>query len=127
MKRILAVILSAAVTVLGLVGCASESVLSAAPHPPGAPAVTPRTMQAFHSESELTTYLRELAAKQRRVMRMSTALYSGAAPAPAPKSVGVAGLAAAEAKDESITNVQHAGVDEGGIVKVRSEERRVGK
>src|SRR5579864_5880764 len=118
MKRILAVVISTAVTVLGLVGCASESVLSAAPHPPSAPAVTPRTMQAFHSESELTTYLRELAAKQRRVMRMSTALYSGAAPANAPKSVGVDGLAAAEAKDESITNVQHAGVDEGGIVKV---------
>ena len=118
MKRILAVVMSVGVMVLGLVGCANESVLSAALHPPSAPAVTPKTMQAFHSESELSAYLRELAAKQKRATRMSTALYSDAAPANAPMSVGVAGLAGAEAKDESITNVQHAGVDEGGIVKV---------
>ena len=117
MKRILIAVISAAVLV-GLAGCASESVLNVVPRTPIAPAVTPKTMQAFHSDGELTAYLRELAAKQRRVMRMSTALYADAAPANAPKTSAVAGLAGADAKEESITNVQHAGVDEGGIVKV---------
>ncbi len=116
MKRILVAAISA--VVLGLVGCASESALIVVPHSPGAPTTTPKTMQAFHSDGELTAYLRELAAKQKRVMRMSTALYSDAAPANAPKNSAVAGLAGAGAKEESITNVQHAGVDEGGIVKV---------
>ena len=68
MKRILTAVISVAVMVLGLVGCANESVLSVVPKTPSAPAVTPKTMQAFHSESELTAYLRELAAKLRIIL-----------------------------------------------------------
>jgi beta propeller domain-containing protein len=118
MKRILAVAISAVVMVLGLVGCASEAALNVVPQTPSAPTVTPKTMRPFHSDTELSAYLREVAAKQRRVMRKGAALVSGAAPANFPMSLAVAGLASADAKEESITNVQHAGVDEGGIVKV---------
>jgi len=116
MKRILVAVIGAVVMVLGLVGCASDSALNVVPNTPSAPAVKPKTMRAFHSDAELTAYLRELAAKQRIMNRLSTDLYSAGVPAPAaaPKN----SLAEADAKEESITNVQHAGVDEGGIVKV---------
>jgi len=75
---------------------------------------TPKTMTAFHTDAELAKYLKEIAAKQLRAMRntvtVSAALDAPAAPAKSElKSAGA---------DESLTNVQHAGVDEGGIVKV---------
>jgi len=73
-------------------------------------------MTAFASDAELKRYLHEIAEKQRHLMRMYEAKSSFGLPAPAPAK-GMALSSSAE-KDESITNVQHAGVDEGGIVKV---------
>ena len=73
-------------------------------------------MRPFRSDAELLAYLKELAAKQRApVMRGAKAAENAAAspPAPAPAT-----LSAGADKDDSVTNVQHAGVDEGGIVKV---------
>jgi hypothetical protein len=72
-----------------------------------------KTMQAFRTERELEGYLRELAKKQKRASRQESLSLYLSAPAASP-------LAGAESagKQESITNVQHAGVDEGGIVKV---------
>lgn len=73
------------------------------------------TLQAFRSQAELDKYLRELAKKQesRRRDVAKTASNSAADSAASP---------AAEAKPsddgESVTNTQHAGVDEGGIVKL---------
>ena len=79
-----------------------------------------KTMQAFHSEQELKTYLRELAEKMKREPRRAAGGYGAmlsmdAAASPAP--------AKAESKDgaanaDSVTNTQVAGVDEGGIGKV---------
>jgi hypothetical protein len=72
-----------------------------------------KSMLAFRSDQELDRYLRELAEKQklkRRYMMFELA-------APAVVSEGVAGVAK-DKEAESVTNVQHAGVDEGGIVKV---------
>src|SRR5580765_3786291 len=76
------------------------------------------TMRPFRSERELASYLRELAKQQRErqeVMKAeaNTAGYmSDSAPQP---------TAAAKEKDESITNTQQAGVDEGGIVKLHGD------
>ena len=80
-----------------------------------------KRLRAFRSERELKRYLRKLGVARRL---------------PAPLPVTVKALAAADASstvtltdattaavpangaDESVTNVQHAGVDEGGIVKL---------
>ena len=82
----------------------------------------PKTMKAFASEQDMKRYFRELAAKHKRFARASGALggfNSGsgeAMEAPAPVA-NLGALPDAQAK-ESVTNTQHAGVDEGGIVKV---------
>src|SRR5688572_30245537 len=76
---------------------------------------TKKTMRPFRSEAELVAYLKELAAKQRAVMRREAKAQNEAA---SPTTAAPAGLASAAGKDDSVTNVQHAGVDEGGIVKV---------
>ncbi|HKP45279.1 MAG TPA: beta-propeller domain-containing protein [Pyrinomonadaceae bacterium] len=74
-----------------------------------------RNMRPFQSDQELAAYLRQLAEKQRGrreyAMKMDGLVASNAAPAQP-----TAGEEKSE--DESITNVQHAGVDEGGIVKL---------
>jgi hypothetical protein len=82
------------------------------------------TLQSFRSQEELDNYLRELAKKQeeqRKELTKSSEVASNTAgdtsSAPAPSDN--AEKTSAESKDEdSVTNVQHAGVDEGGIVKL---------
>ena len=72
-----------------------------------------KTMRPFSSEQELKKYLKELAAKQGLERQKAMANYDLSASksdAPAARTV--------PATEESITNVQHAGVDEGGIVKL---------
>ena len=73
-----------------------------------------KTMRAFKSEEELRQYLRRLADIQRyRGRQFSNKSMVGLTAEAAP-------VAKAEA-EESVTNVQHAGVDEGGIVKVHGD------
>ena len=83
-----------------------------------------KTMRAFRSDQELVRYLRELAEKQKA--ERGRAAQTNSQPAPS----AVAGLAKESApadakagadKDDSITNTQHAGVDEGGIVKLHGD------
>ena len=124
MKRSLVVVIGLGLMVLGAVSCSQESgVIST--RVPTVHAANPikeaaKTMTAFHSDAELARYLREVAAKQRRVMRMnmvsSDAVGSLALPAPASPAKEMKASSGAD-EEESITNVQHAGVDEGGIVK----------
>src|SRR2546425_2381334 len=88
-----------------------------------------KTMRAFGSEDELKNYFRRLAEERKRALERARREASVNPPAPS----GLAGVAnqtaspskAAEgyaAKDEeSITNTQHAGVDEGGIVKLHGD------
>ncbi len=86
-----------------------------------------KTMRAFRSDRELLSYLRELAEKQR--LRAYRAAQSNATTQPnaaAPLAKATAGPSDSKAKsgadkDESVTNTQHAGVDEGGIVKVHGD------
>jgi hypothetical protein len=82
-----------------------------------------KKMRSFRTELELRSYFRELAAERQRE---SQAVQRAATPAKAP-AAQLGAMATSEAKDvaakpgeddESVTNVQHAGVDEGGIVKL---------
>jgi len=75
-----------------------------------------KTMRPFQSELELSRYFKELAEKQRR--RVQTRVEQNASAASAQPSAPAAKAAASDDKEESITNTQHAGVDEGGIVKL---------
>lgn len=74
------------------------------------PARPHRSMQPFRSEAELLQFFAELKrALPRRAREARLGLADNAAAAPMSKD------------GESITNVQHAGVDEGGIVKLHGE------
>ncbi|MBX3162318.1 MAG: beta-propeller domain-containing protein [Deltaproteobacteria bacterium] len=81
------------------------------------------TLTAFASERELAHFFEAAAAAVRERMRQlakagsppTSAADNAAAPPPS------AGSAAAPSDGESITNTQHAGVDEGGIVKVHGD------
>ncbi|MEZ0470770.1 beta-propeller domain-containing protein [Luteimonas salinilitoris] len=90
------------------------------------------TLQAFQSERELERLLARWMQRAKAERRQQKRMLAKAPAPPAPASVAqeaaapaldsavVAGASIAEA-DESITNVQTAGVDEGGIVKRHGE------
>ncbi|MDN2679889.1 beta-propeller domain-containing protein [Janthinobacterium sp. SUN033] len=87
-----------------------------------------KTLAPFTSEQALSSYLQQLQARQAALQReqqklqRATAQYMAVpAPAPpAPMAAKAAPAASAEAA-ESVTNVQTAGVDEGGIVKLHGK------
>src|SRR5688572_18998208 len=86
-----------------------------------------KTLRAFRSEQELRDYFRSLEEKrkrdaQRRPVAKSAANSNAPSASPAMSADGVAAESAKDAKeDDSVTNNQHAGVDEGGIVKVHGD------
>jgi hypothetical protein len=75
-------------------------------------------LPAFGSAQELNHFLLDLARKQRIIQEQRSRLERFRQP-----SVALEAAAAPAAADaaESVTNVQHAGVDEGGIVKVHGD------
>jgi Beta propeller domain len=84
-----------------------------------------KTMRAFGSEEELKNYFRQLAEERKRALERERREASGN-PSPGGNQPGAyydskAGTAPAKADAESITNTQHAGVDEGGIVKLHGD------
>ena len=116
MKTLLILALATATTTLGLIACAPDPA-NAVPPVVAAPAIqVKKTMPAFKSEEELAQYLRALAEKQKRQVRREAQLNASVASVAdaAPK----AGTTSSNFATDSVTNVQHAGVDEGGIVKV---------
>ncbi len=135
MKRLLLVSIVAILTVFGLTGCSVAPGNPTVAHAQG-PSTTPKnppaaaknasakkTMSAFRSEQELMAYLHELAEKQKHLSRAQYGAGGDMAKlaAPAPMQA-MASKSASGAKDEeSVTNVQQAGVDEGGIVKVHGD------
>ncbi len=76
-----------------------------------------KTLRAFASQNELERFLRDFAKKNelRRAEMKSGAANSNSATPLADSSVA---SEKAEMDGESVTNTQHAGVDEGGIVKL---------
>ncbi len=80
-----------------------------------------KSMRPFRSDAELKAYLKELEANQKRSRRgMEVNVATGVFNSPA-QTVSVSKDSAGKADEESVTNVQHAGVDEGGIVKVHGD------
>ena len=115
------------VTVMAVISVLSawgnRSVSSASASRTGSASAAKKTMRSFGSEDELKNYFRQLAEEQRRE-QTARAKSAAQAPAPATANQVATGLAKADgaaAKDESITNTQHAGVDEGGIVKLHGD------
>jgi hypothetical protein len=111
--------------------------------PPAAamkPVERPPALQAFASEAELKAFLEELKKKLApQGSRVAGGLKYDAqpvtatappvvpspaappAPAAAPAKIAEQSVGTDKSKDESVTNVQTAGVDEGGIVKVHGD------
>jgi hypothetical protein len=86
-----------------------------------------KSMRAFRSEKELADYLRKLAEQRAKEVRLKAMAVPSPVASADEKTSSTAGMASARARttpaesagdDESVTNVQHAGVDEGGIVKL---------
>ena len=110
---------------LVLVACIGFTVVPASDVPPpeldGWVTPAKKTMRAFRSDSELRSYFRAIAERQRRLLRRTpTKGFLSDAQNAAPATPVAQSSAKSEATDraESVTNTQHAGVDEGGIVKV---------
>lgn len=113
MKPLLSLSVAIVLSIVGLLAC-TEAPANGIP-PLGLTGANPvkKTMRNFSSEQELGRFLRELAEKNKRARRevMNEAASDASPAAPLAKTQG-------SKDDESVTNVQHAGVDEGGIVKV---------
>jgi hypothetical protein len=116
-------LLAATLIISTAVSCAQRS--HGAGATPGG-VVPKKTLRPFRSELELRGYFRELAEKQKREWErrrgaMMGASSNAAAQAPLAKAEAFS-TADSSAKDEdSVTNVQVAGVDEGGIVKLHGD------
>jgi hypothetical protein len=112
MKTSLRAGFAAAVAACAIAACAERpggTRLASAPPTP--------TLAAFQSEQELAAYLGQLAREQQSLRRQSAPEAVSGLQEMAPPAEPEAAVAA-DAAGESVTNVQHAGVDEGGIVKV---------
>src|SRR3984893_2059655 len=120
MKTILLVAIAILISISTLPGCVEVPANGVPPaYSHGWIPPVKKTIRAFRSDQELKSYLKELAEKQRLVARRAE-LQSEAAPSTSNNQV--AGLAKSVAeKDDSVTNTQHAGVDEGGIVKLHGD------
>jgi hypothetical protein len=119
MKRFLIAGITIVVFILDVASCSRDRGNVSPPTPRTVQAAAQRkTLRAFTSDQELRSYFKELTEKQKREARLRRSpvltLASPVAKSAAPDAM--AGYA-----DESITNVQHAGVDEGGIVKVHGD------
>src|SRR5262245_55829545 len=109
--------LAAAVAAFALITTTAAAAPSTAPQ---------KTLSAFASEQELTDLFKRWAeeAERRRkeeVARRDMNASAGLLASPAQAPASAAPAKAAEAVADSVTNVQHAGVDEGGIVKRHGE------
>lgn len=115
--------LSAFITCGALTGCATANTNPTAPR---------AALQAFKNEQEIRDLFkgwheeqqRRIAAQRRQreearaLMQEQSGMGALSSPAPAAKAAAPATTGAAA---DSVTNVQHAGVDEGGIVKLHGE------
>ena len=122
------------ITVAFVAPCAHGRALEPAGGKTGAKSLktTPRKrLPAFRSERELKRFLRKLAraGRGREVPLLAPSVSADANASAAPATpAGAARSRASEAPsdaesgaEESVTNVQHAGVDEGGIVKLHGD------
>jgi hypothetical protein len=114
-KQLLATVLASALAAAFLAAPASA-----------APTSPRKTLAAFASEQELRDLFTGWAEDYRRRREAERSArrdqaHSPQAAAPLAAAKSAAGALAASGDAESVTNVQHAGVDEGGIVKVHGD------
>src|SRR6188474_1041667 len=110
MKLLLSLSIALVVSIFGLLACTELPANGIPPLGLTGPVPVKKTMRNFSSEQELARFLRELAEKSRR----ERGLVSKQAETAATPAASLANEPQAK-DDESVTNVQHAGVDEGGI------------
>lgn len=120
---ILSAILVLGIAVFVLLKGSGTGIVSANAAQPVDPAVAApsKTLKAFHSEEEMKTFLAGL---KKKAVERNKSTSNAATPMTTDSVAQPEAKAAAPTKDdkeESITNNQHAGVDEGGIVKLRGE------
>jgi Beta propeller domain len=115
MKILLLGTITLGLFISGLVACTTAPSLQIPPVSSQSLTPVKKTMKAFASEAELSKYLADLAERQKRTRRGFDSLQAGEAQ---PVNAAAPEAKVESEKDESVTNVQHAGVDEGGIVKV---------
>jgi len=133
-KRLLnaALVATVGAAVLGQPGCRHSSDRGASNPLQVVRHASRKTLAAFGSEAELGGFLRDLRSAQQAERERLTAQEessasveseAGEAPGAPPPAAQAAPAASTPAKDadESVTNVQHAGVDEGGIVKLHGD------
>src|SRR5215813_5731950 len=121
MKKLFLLPVAVVVVVMVLVGCAVGPTGDIPPAYAGELNAPQKTMRPFRSDQELIKYFKELAEKQQTRERAQVADSQAAAqPSTAEKAAEAPAAPAKDGddKNESITNTQHAGVDEGGIVKL---------
>lgn len=131
---ILFLAVSTTLVIAAIAGCASApaSATASVSRANATDTKSKKTLRPFRSDKELKDYFRELAEKQQRAARERAAQQPTASPtlgaaantagpadaAPATTAKSESAKAGEDDGEESVTNVQHAGVDEGGIVKV---------
>jgi len=115
MKTLLLLALTAVITSSGLLVLTAATTDTIPPISASGAVPVQKTMRAFSSEQELQAYLRKVA-QQALQRRADEKLKNFALSADA--GLMAEAPPAAKAEAESVTNTQHAGVDEGGIVKV---------
>lgn len=118
MKTFLLITLTAIFSTAGLLACTTATTESIPPLTQNGAIPVKKTMKAFGSEQEMVAYFKAIAEKSRRVEREDKSLAGNADTAAAPM---VANEPSPAKTAESVTNTQHAGVDEGGIVKVHGD------
>jgi len=118
MKTFLLLTLTAILSTSALLACTVATTETIPPLSQASPIPVKKSMKAFGSEQELARYFKELAEKYKREQRARLQSYSADS---ANKTVANEPAPAAGDAKESVTNTQHAGVDEGGIVKVHGD------
>src|SRR5713226_694960 len=119
--------IAAGVLITALAACAGRPVSSAPAPPIRWNKDAKKTMRAFGSEDELKSYFRKLVEERKKEMARARREANASPPSPmgldqvasnAQATKAASGLAS---KDESITNTQHTGVDEGDIFKLHGD------
>jgi hypothetical protein len=120
----------ATIFVLSLLASSVSRPVSSAPGFTPTKATGAKNMRAFSSEEELKNYFKQLVEERKRELARARKDTPGNLAPPAPMAAAAnqtASSAPGKAADglaatESITNTQHAGVDEGGIVKLHGDQ-----
>ena len=131
MKKLNLFLVATVFFIATLIGCADASIGNTQlAHANSLNSTARKRLRAFRSEQEMKHYFRQLAKEQKIIARREQgAVLPQPSVAPQQQAGALGNTAAttmaaksAPADDkESVTNVQHAGVDEGGIVKLHGD------